>query len=190
MNRVDPDGMVDKEWLKKGGVTFGTGLIATVGGGVAVFSGVGSGFGAYAISVGIPAMGLGTGMLITGLLIDPSPEGRQKLEAMPTGVLNAIGKASDMAFETENHELEKTADLVDAMLGLGTLSKPKTITDVITNGATLFQAGVAVKNMGELLDQKNDTSSSPNNQDNATRESGIDWQEDLRQHMIWTPPFK
>ena len=187
VNRIDLSGMIDKEWLKKGGITFGVGLILTIGGGAAVLSGTAVVPGAYAISTGIPAVGLGFGMLITGLTIDPSPEGRMILENTPTGVLNAIGKASDLAFETENHEIERAADLIDAVIGLGTITQPSSITEVVTNMASLTQAGLAVKNIAELAEHTNTNSNSSNSQTINPNPSGIDWQEDLRQHMQWSP---
>ena len=80
--------------LKKGGITLGTGIVATIGGGLAISSGVGVAPGAYPLSTGIPAIGLGVGMIIIGLSTDPTPEERQQLEMMPTGFANAKGKST------------------------------------------------------------------------------------------------
>ena len=187
VNRVDPDGLIDKEWLKKGGATFGAGMVATIGGGIAVSSGVGAAFGAYAISTGIPAIGLGLGMLVVGLFTDPTPEGREALERMPTGLMNAIGKASDIAFETGNHEIERTANLVDAMIGLGTLSQPNSVIEIVINGATLTQAGIALGGILELAEENVHSSNSQPPQSVTPDYSVANWQEDLQNNSLWKP---
>ena len=187
VNRVDPDGRIDKEWLKKGALTFGSGMVTTICGGAAVSSGVGVVPGAYAISAGIPAIGLGLGMITTGLIREPTPEGREELGKVPTGVLNTIGKASDIALETENHEFEKSADLVDAMIGLGTLTKPQNIVNVATDAATLIQVGAALVKIVEPAEKKDSTSGVMWNNSIAPQYSGTNWQEDLQKNMLWTP---
>ena len=184
VNRIDPNGLIDKEWLKKGGSTLGVGFVATIGGGIAVSSGVGVAPGAYALSTGIPAIGLGVAMIIVGLTTDPTPEGRQALEAMPTGVLNSIGKAADLALETDNHPVERAADLIDAVIGLGTLSKPNNIMDAVLNGATIAQAGIAANKMNDLVEPSGSPSSLPSNTEIVEK---IDWQENLRQNSLWQP---
>ena len=186
VNRVDPDGMIDKEWLKKGGMTFGAGLLTTVGGGIAIASEVGAIPGAYAISTGIPSMGLGLGMIAIGLFTDPTPEGREKMEKTPTGVLNGFGKASDIVLGTENHEMEKIANMTDAIIGLGTLSKPQNIIESAINGFTIVHAADATKKVGEALQEKKSN-------ENKTISQPIvyvvekNWAEDLEESLLWRP---
>ena len=187
VNRIDTNGQIDKEWLKKGGSTLGVGLVATIGGGFAVSSGVGVMPGVYALATGIPSIGLGVGMIIIGLTTDPTPEGRQELEAMPTGVLNSIGKATDQVLETENHQVERVADLVDAVIGLGTLSKPKSIMEAVINGATIAQAGIAADKLNDLAGQSGVPSSSSSKTERIEGYEKTDWQEDLRQYSLWKP---
>ena len=187
VNRIDTNGQIDKEWLKKGGSTLGVGLVATIGGGFAVSSGVGVMPGAYALATGIPSIGLGVGMIIIGLTTDPTPEGRQELEAMSTGVLNSIGKATDQVLETENHQVERVADLVDAVIGLGTLSKPKSIMEAVINGATIAQAGIAADKLKDLAGQSGVPSSSSSKTERIEGYEKTDWQEDLRQYSLWKP---
>ena len=184
VNRIDSNGLVDKEWLKKGGSTLGAGLVATIGGGLAISSGVGVAPGAFALSTGIPAIGLGVGMIIEGLITDPTPEGRRNLESMPTGVLNSIGRAADQALETENHPAERVADFVDAVIGLGTLSKPKSVMEAVINGATIAQAGIAADKLNDLAEQRESPSPLPSKTD---RVDNTDWQENLYQYSLWKP---
>ena len=184
INRIDPNGLIDKEWLKKGGLTLSVGLVATIGGGLAVSSGIGVAPGAYALSTGIPSIGLGFGMIIVGLATDPTPEGRQALEDMPTGVLNSIGKAADQALETENHPVERVADVIDAVIGLGTLGKPNNIMEAVLNGATIAQAGIAIDKMKDLVGQSGGPSTLPPKAEIVEK---TDWQENLRQNSLWQP---
>ena len=183
VNLVDPNGLIDKEWLKKGGTTLGAGLVATIGGGLAVLSEAGVAPGAYALSTGISAIGLGVGMIIIGLSTDPTPEGRQKLEMMPTGVANAIGKSSDQVLGTKNHEVEMIANFIDATIGLGTLAEPQTPIESVVNLITIVQAGAATKKVGEMLMEEQSSSRGIENNDLPIIHKN--WKQDLEESSPW-----
>jgi hypothetical protein len=104
--------------------------------------------------------------------------------AVSPGVLNSIGKAADLALETDNHPVERTADLIDAVIGLGTLSKPNNIMDAVLNGATIAKASIAANKMKDLVEPSGSSSSLPSNTEIVEK---IDWQENLRQNSLWQP---
>ena len=166
-------------------------IVSVVIGGAAVATEVGAPYGAYAISIGIPAIGLGMSML--RFTTDTTPEGREQLEKMPTGVWNGIGKAADVAAGTEHHEFERTADFVDGLIGVGTLTKPQTEIECVTNLITIVQAGDATKKEAEMVQEvrssrkKNSTPTPTPTTTTTTPQEKVDWRKSLEESMLWKP---
>ena len=161
------------------------GVVSTISGGAAILSELGIGVGSYILSTGIPSIGLGASMIVVGLTTDPTPEGREKLENMPTSVLNSIGKAEDQVLGNSNHKNERIANFIDATIGLGSLKSPQSILDVALNGISILQFTDAALKLEETVEA--DTERSVDKLNNLPQKETYDWQEDFNQKLLWNP---
>ena len=119
--RVDPNGMIDWELIKKGGVGLGSGVGSALLG-AAVIGGTGGGaspIGAVFVVDGVVGILLGTTYILTGLLTSPSEENDRLIEMGPSDVTNTFAKGGDILMNNQHHELEITTDIIKIGVGEG-----------------------------------------------------------------------
>jgi hypothetical protein len=106
---------------------------------------------------------------------------------MPTGLADAIGKSFDETVGTEKHEFEITLNFIDGIIGLGTLSKPKSAIDLYTNSLTVIQAGYVAKEMGEMVMDMVSTQEKCFTPQVFNQNEEYDWKLDLDDYYLWKP---
>ena len=124
INRYDPNGEVDWKLVKLGAFTIAKGVIHTASGATltAGTSGIGAGVGVFLVVDGMTSIGVGTSILITGFLTDPSEKNDQLAENIPTDAFDTVSKIPDILVGNENHEIEERIDFLEFCYDLATFN--------------------------------------------------------------------
>ena len=130
INRVDPEGMIDRKMLIKGGEAIASGAGSLIGASLltAGTSGGAAPFVGFLVVEGASSLGIGVAFVITGLMTDPSDSNDFVTENIPTSGTNALSKAADVIAGNEYHEIEDVTSLATSLVGLKTgisLTTPK-----------------------------------------------------------------
>ena len=157
INRVDPEGMIDRKMLIKGGEAIASGAGSLIGASLltAGTSGGAAPFVGFLVVEGASSLGIGVAFVITGLMTDPSDSNDFVTENIPTSGTNALSKAADVIAGNEYHEIEDVTSLATSLVGLKTgisLTTPKNALGTIL---TVGQIGLSTYNLIEDMNDKN-----------------------------------
>ena len=157
INRYDPNGEVDWKLVKLGALTLGGGVGQAVTGTTltAGTSGLGAAVGMFLIVDGMASVGVGTSLLITGFLTDPSEKNDYIVENIPTNAFDTITKIPDKLVGNENHEIEDRIDFLEFFYDLATFKPTNIETGLEMIGAAAEGAGIYIY-MWDLLESENE----------------------------------
>ena len=155
INRIDPDGQVDWKLVKLGALTTAGGIGQTLGGATlaAGTGGMGAAVGMFLLVDGMTSIGVGTSLLITGFITDPSEKNDQLMENIPTNALNTASKVADIAVGNENHEIEERVEFLEFYYNLATFN-PSSIETGVEMIESLSEAVGLYFYMWEILESE------------------------------------
>ena len=155
INRIDPDGQVDWKLVKLGALTTAGGIGQTLGGATlaAGTGGIGAAVGMFLLVDGMTSIGVGTSLLITGFITDPSEKNDQLMENIPTNALNTVSKVADIAVGNENHEIEELVEFLEFYYNLATFN-PSSIETGVEMIESLSEAVGLYFYMWEILESE------------------------------------
>ena len=138
---LDLYGFTDWPTVLKGVATITAGAISTFGGIAAALTPTGAGQigGAVAITTGIPAMGIGVGIIVDGFANDGAKN-------LPSGPLETAGLVGDKLLDNKNNELRNSGSVADIVTG----GKPGNVTEAVVTGV---QAGFTAKDIKTSIDK-------------------------------------
>ena len=159
INRVDPEGMIDRKMLIKGGEAIASGAGSLIGASLltAGTSGGAAPFVGFLAVEGASSLGIGVALVITGLMTDPSESNDFVTENIPTSGTNAISKSADLIAGNEYHEIEDVVSVVTSLAGLKTgisLDDPQ---KAFSSLSTLFQIYKSAKVLNSDTREKEDS---------------------------------
>ncbi len=150
IRRLDLYGFTDWDAIIKGSATFIGGLGSTVGGVAAASTptGVGQIGGAVLITSGIPAMGLGIGMIAAGI------KDNGTADKIPGGLIETVGMAGDAVLGNENGELRNVGAAADIATNVIAGGVPKTMIEQAALGVQVVTTANSIINTGNTMTEQ------------------------------------
>ncbi len=161
VNRIDPDGMAEKNWIKSGLALTGKGLVETAAG-IAIAS---SGDGAVANDENVPS--------------------EKAYDLIKDGPISAVAKGMDMATETDVPIFEIAGSVAETTIGLSIFTISTDVTTIMSNVLTIGQ----VKNTIDLINDATSANEKSLNADQANSGNHAnnieEWSKKLLEIGLW-----